>query len=207
LTKFSSEIVTNENWLEFVNFLKYERQHSKKKDRNSDWFDYLLDKCFWETYPMWSFSRMDGEIWTISAVQKHNFPSGVYRVMSRLYVKQGFRRPVTSDMKRYRHNWPAKSAYLFPPQLDLINSIDGATMVMTMEHVKRRRNLQVITDYFNSSYETEFKVQPHMYQTFDDPDNWKSWQVLTSTKEVDIPYITVDEWKERFPEAGLSIKG
>ena len=77
MTKFSSEIVTNENWLEFVNFLKYERQHSKKKDRNSDWFDYLLDKSFWEVYPMWSFSRMDGEIWTISAVQKHNFPSGV----------------------------------------------------------------------------------------------------------------------------------
>ena len=80
-------------------------------------------------------------------------------------------------------------------------------MVMTMEHVKRRRNLQVISDYFNSNYQTNFKVQPHMYQTFDDPDNWKSWQVLTSTNEVDIPYITVDEWKERFPEAGLSIKG
>lgn len=207
MIRYSSEVVDNDNWLEFANFLRQERVNSKQRDRNADWFDYLLDKCFWEKYPLWTLSKVDGEIWTIAAVQKHNFPNGVFRVMSRLYVKEGFRKPVSSNMVRYRHNWPAKSTYLFPPQFDMVKSIDGATMVMTMEHIKRKRNLQVISKFFNENYGTDFKVQPHMYQTFDEPDNWRAWQVLTSDGDIDIPYITRDEWRERFPEAGLSIRG
>lgn len=205
-SNISSEVVTDRNSHEFVNFLKQEREASKQRDRNADWFDYLLDKDFWQTYPMWSMSKIDGEIWTIAAVQKHNFPNSVYRVMSRLYVKEGLRKPVADDMPKYRYNWPAKSAYLFPAQLKMINFIENSTMIMTMEHVKRVRNLDVISRYFNKNYGTKFKVQPHMYQTFDEPDNWKSWQVLTSEKEVDVPYITRDEWIERFPEAGLSLR-
>ena len=109
-------------------------------------------------------------------------------------------------MPTYMYNWPAKSAYLFPPMLDMMNSIEGSTMIMTMEHVKRVRNLKVISHYFNKNYNTSFKVQPHMYQTFNDRDNWKSWQVLTSNKEVDLPHITSEEWIKRFPEAGLSLR-
>ena len=157
-------------------------------------------------YPLWVMSRIDGEVWTIAAVQKHNFPTGTYRVMSRLYVKQDMRKQ-TDHMPRYPgHKWPAKSAYLFPPMFDMIKSIEGSTMIMTMEHIKRTRNLNVISSYFNEQYGTNFTVQPHMYQTFNDPDNWKSWQVLTAEGDVDLPYLTHDEWKHKFPNAGLSMK-
>ena len=208
MTKYlniSSEIVTADNQLEFVNFLKQERELSRVRDRNADWFDYLLHRDFWELYPMWTMSKIDGEVWTIAAVQKHNFPSGTYRVMSRLYVKQLMRKP-TDQMPMYRHKWPAKSTYLFPPMLDMMESIEGSTMIMTMEHVKRARNLSVISSYFNEHYGTNFVVQPHMYQTFDYSDNWKSWQVLTADGDIDLPYLTQDEWKLKFPNAGLSIK-
>ncbi len=204
-SNITSEIVTEENQDVFVKFLKQERDASRQRDRNADWFDYLLDKDFWQIYPMWTMSRIDDQVWTIAAVQKHNFPTGVYRVMSRLYVKEDLRKP-TDQMPTYMYNWPAKSAYLFPPMLDMMNSVEGSTMIMTMEHVKRVRNLKVISHYFNKNYNTNFKVQPHMYQTFNDRDNWKSWQVLTSNKEVDLPHITKDEWIKRFPEAGLSLR-
>jgi len=210
LTKYlniSSEIVTAGNQDVFVDFLKQEKKASQQRDRNADWFKYLLNKDFWEIYPMWTMSRIDGEVWTIAAVQKHNFATGTYRVMSRLYVNQDMRKP-TDHMPRYPgHKWPAKSAYLFPPMLDMMKSIEGSTMIMTMEHIKRARNLNVISRYFNEQYGTNFVVQPHMYQTFIDPDNWKSWQVLTADGDIDLPYLTQDEWKLKFPNAGLSIKG
>ena len=204
-SNITSEIVTEENQDVFVKFLKQERDASRQRDRNADWFDYLLDKDFWQIYPMWTMSRIDDQVWTIAAVQKHNFTTGVYRVMSRRYVKEYLRKP-TEQMPTDMYNWPAKSAYLFPPMLDMMNSVEGSTMIMTMEHVKRVRNLKVISHYFNKNYNTNFKVQPHMYQTFNDRDNWKSWQVLTSNKEVDLPHITKDEWIKRFPEAGLSLR-
>ena len=209
MTKYlniSSEIVTADNQDAFVDFLKQERKASRQRDRNADWFKHLLDKDFWEIYPMWTMSRIDGEVWTIAAVQKHNFPSGTYRVMSRLYSKKEMRKAV-DHMPRYAgHKWPAKSTYLFPPMLDMMKSIEGSTMIMTMEHIKRARNLNVISRYFNEHYGTNFVVQPHMYQTFNDRDNWKSWQVLTADGDIDLPYLTKDEWKLKFPNAGLSIK-
>ena len=88
-----------------------------------------------------------------------------------------------------------------------MKSIEGSTMIMTMEHVKRARNLSVISSYFNEHYGTNFVVQPHMYQTFNDSDNWKSWQVLTADGDIDLPYLTQDEWKHKFPNSGRSIKG
>jgi hypothetical protein len=207
----SSEIVTADNQDVFVDFLKQERKASYQRDRNADWFKYLLDKDFWKIYPMWTMSRIDGEVWAIAAVQKHSFPTGTYRVMSRLYVKQEMRKP-TDRMPKYQYNGKtlsaqAKSTYLFPPMLDMIKSIEGSTMIMTMEHIKRTRNLNVISSYFNEQYGTNFSVQPHMYQTFDDPDNWKSWQVLTADGDIDLPYLTQDEWKHKFPNSGRSIKG
>ena len=72
MTKFSnitSEVVTKENQDVFVNFLKQEREASRERDRNADWFDYLLDKDFWQIYPMWTKSRIDDQVWTIAAVQ------------------------------------------------------------------------------------------------------------------------------------------
>jgi hypothetical protein len=206
----TSEIVTADSGAEFVDFLSQQREVST--DRNADWFDYLLDKDYWKMYPMWVMSKIDGEIWTIAAVQKHNFPNGVYRVMSRLYVKSAYRRPGDVASSRsasptYVGNWPAKSTYLFPPMLDWMRSYN-VKMFMTMEHARRHRNLSVISKYFNKNYGTNFAVAPNMYQTFSEEDNWRAWQVLTCEGEPDpnIPSITVEEWKRRFPEATLSTK-
>ena len=101
MTKYSvptSEKLTPDNQEEFREFLIQQRELGMA-DRNADWFDYLLDKDFWKTYPMWTFSKIDGEIWCCAAVQKHNFPVGIYRVMSRLYVAPKFRKR-TSELLR-----------------------------------------------------------------------------------------------------------
>ena len=82
------------------------------------------------------------------------------------------------------------------------------SMIMTMEHVQRIRPLNVICKFFNKQYDTSFKVvKDKMFKTFPDENNWKAWQVLAweGNHTPPIENISVDEWKERFPEATLSI--
>ena len=53
MTKYSvptSEKLTPDNQEEFREFLIQQRELGMA-DRNADWFDYLLDKDFWKTYP------------------------------------------------------------------------------------------------------------------------------------------------------------
>lgn len=215
MTKYSvptSEKLSLDNQEEFRDFLIKQRELGLS-DRNADWFDYLLDKDFWKTYPMWTFSKIDGEIWCFAGVQKHNFPVGIYRVMSRLYVAPKFRKrtsellgPVQRGV--YKADWPAKSAYLFPMQREMASS-GRNSMIMTMEHVQRIRPLNVICKFFNKQYNTSFNVvKDKMFKTFPDENNWKAWQVLAweGNHTPPIEYISVDEWKERFPEATLTSK-
>ena len=213
----TSEKVTPETEEEFKKFLVQQRDATKDLDRNADWFDYLLDKVFWKTYPMWTYSKIDGEIWCCAAVQKHNFPVGIYRVMTRLYVAPKFRKRTTEllgpvQRSVYKADWPAKSYYLFPEQRKMaskVHSLGANKMIMTMEHVQRIRPLKVICRFFNQAYDTSFYVVPDkMYQTFPDENNWKAWQVLATegNEPYGMRYITVDEWKERFPEATLSLR-
>jgi hypothetical protein len=76
-----------------------------------------------------------------------------------------------------------------------------------MEHIQRRRPLTIISNYFNRNYGTKFKVQPDMYLTFGNFNRWQAWQVCSSTNGPPaLPSITVEEWKEKFPEAALSVR-
>ncbi len=189
----------------FVEFIKQQRETCK--DRNADWFDALIQSDFWKTYPLWTMSTLDGEVWSIAAVQKHNFPTGVYRVMTRMFVKESHRK---MDGFKYIHGKDylhSPSKYLFPQQQMMVESIEGSKMIMTMEHIQRRRPLTIISNYFNRNYGTKFKVQPDMYLTFGNLNRCQAWQVCSSTNGPPaLPSITVEEWKEKFPEAALSVR-
>ena len=117
----------------FVEFIKQQRETCK--DRNADWFYALIQSVFWKTYPLWTMSTLDGEVWSIAAVQKHNFPTGVYRVMTRMFVKESHRK---MDGFKYIHGKDylhSPSKYLFPQQQMMVESIEGSKMIMTMEHI------------------------------------------------------------------------
>ena len=61
-SNITSEVVGEKNQDVFIKFLKQERDASRQRDRNADWFDYLLDKDFWEIYPMWTMSRIEDDV-------------------------------------------------------------------------------------------------------------------------------------------------
>jgi len=197
-----THILHKKNRGKFLDYLQEEKESST--DRNVGWFEEVHNRVINQDYPLATWCEFDnGDIFSFSLVQKHNFPEHVYRVMSRLYVTKKFR---AMDGMKYIHdkdNLHIPSKYLFPLQYKWCKeNKDTKFIIFTMEHVNRRRPIRTVTGYFNRNYNTRFEVQPDMYETFHSPNDWRSWQNVSAMRFTDeslpMDFISVDEWKKRF---------
>ena len=209
--KIESHILNEDNEDQFIEFLFSQRVDS---DRNSDWFDMLLWQYTFRKYFCWTFSTIDDNIWCIAAAQHHYFPKGVYRVMTRLFVHPQYRNAggrvrqgIEQQYSKGKNPEWVPSRYLFPLQMEAVTSTpDYKCMIMTMEHINRRRPLHIVSKFFNKNYGTTFKTGSKTCQTFEDKTDWRAWQVYTSTTpNPPLNYMDDEEWKLRFEKPSLSI--
>jgi len=200
-----SHLLNEENKNQFIEFLESQRSGD---DRNTEWFDMLLWQDNYQKYPCWTFSTNNNNIWCISAVQNHFFPRGVYRVMSRLYIDPNYRN--SGGNPKYREGqdatWDPPSMFLFPKQLEFVRTQkEYVCMIMTMEHINRRRPLHVVSKFFNKKYGTAFNVGSKMCQTFENKNDWRAWQVYTCTiPNPPLNFMDDETWLLKFKDKKLS---
>lgn len=187
------EKVTERNEKMFFDLIRNLSKESK--DKNRDWFKYILknDK---NKFDQWYITLYKNEIIAFSCVMKIN---GYYRLLSRLYNcvrKKGMTNPV-----KYEEISPA----MLMLEQQLYDYPTSDTFI-SMEYLNRRKLLEKLANKINTLYGGEWKLREGFYQTCNIEDSFSCWQSIIS--EVDLPLnrISIEEYIERFSNKRKKIK-
>jgi len=197
------KICDEQNKKEFLDIIDHQ-QKTNTRDRNIGWFDEIKKRINQKDYPLVTYCLWpDGDFYSFAILQKHNFPAGVYRAMSRLYINPNFRSLQEMSYKDGAVGVVTPSTYLFPLQLNWCKSNkDCKFVIMTMEHSNRRGPLNTITKYFNRTFDCNYELLPHMYKTYDKESDWQAWQncsvIRLSDEPFPLEFLTRDQWKTKF---------
>jgi len=176
--------------------LEYEQQFLDKlieleetsKDKNRDWYRYLQKD--YTNFEEWYFVIHDNEIIAFSAVHKID---KYYRMLSRLWYddklrKYGLNTPLTEIT-------PAMMIAEF--QLEDFNK----NLFCSMEYPSRRKHLEKVSKRLNFRFNRNFKLNSRMHLTYNNHEDFSCWQNTISEIDLDLPSITVEQWRLRFDTA------
>ena len=157
------------------------------KDKNRDWYSRLQTQLF--EFEEWYCVMVDGDIKAFSAVHKIG---DHYRLLSRLWYDDCFR---TSGLKT-----PLTS--VTPAMLIAELQLEDFwhNVFCSMEYPQRRKHLEKVAERLNYRFGKSFKLNDGMHKTVLNgrDDNFTCWQNTISEEELDLPKISVEEWRLRF---------
>lgn len=174
---------TNESF--FIRKLKELEQTDKSK--NSDWWFALL-KTYKTNFDKWYLVFYKEEIISFSCVQL--FGKNSARLATRQWngvKKKGLERGVILD---------EVSPAILMIQMQL-KDYEGYDFFFSMQMLNRRKHLEKFAEKLNIKLGRCFKLNDGMYQTCLS-DSINCWQNTISEKELDLPSMTINEWKEKY---------
>lgn len=155
-------------------------------DKNRDWFADLAKEH--NKFDKWYIGLDErGNIVAFSAIRKIGEN---YRLLSRLWYDEdyrvgGLKTPLIEDT-------PA----MMMAKLQLEDY--PVRRFCSMEYPTRRGHLRKVATRLNERFGTKFKLNDGMHLTCKQENSFSCWQNTISEDELDLPSITVEEWRERF---------
>jgi hypothetical protein len=158
--------------------------HETSKDKNKDWYLDLQKR--YSQFEVWYLIIHDGDIKSFSAVQQIN---NYYRILSRLWYDESLRNDGL--------NTPLTEVTPAMIMAELQIEDFGDDLFCSMEYPQRRKHLEKVAERLNYRFNRNFKLNLHMHQTCKH-DTFSCWQNTISEIELDLPSISVEEWRTRF---------
>lgn len=168
----------------FVHKLKELEQTDKSK--NKDWWPNLIVN--YKNYDQWYLAFHKEEIISFSCVQL--FGKNTARLATRLWngvKKNGLERGVIL-------NEVSPAMIMIEMQLKDYKNYNA---FFSMQQLNRRKHLEKLAEKLNIKLGRSFKLNDGMYQTcpYDVIDCWQS---TISEKELNLPEMPIEEWKEKY---------
>ena len=176
-------------------FISQIKKFSKLNDTNSDWFDSDKKHSIVNTinkYLHWTIMiDSSDKIIAFAAIDLNRFKKyNCIRLMSRTFYHPDIRR---KNIRYEYNNAEAPVMIMLQKQIKYVADYTE-TLIMTMENVTHRGNLEQFFKKCNRLLNHNWKLLPGMYQTAEN-----SWQNLGvyGDRLVNIPNMSIDEWKLR----------
>ena len=168
----------------FVHKLKELEQTDKSK--NKDWWPNLIVN--YKNYDQWYLAFHKEEIISFSCVQL--FSKSTARLATRLWngvKKTGLERGVIL-------NEVSPAMIMIEMQL---KDYKNYNVFFSMQRLNRRKHLEKLAEKLNIKLGRSFKLNDGMHQTcpYDVIDCWQS---TISEKELNLPEMPIEEWKEKY---------
>lgn len=151
----------------------------RESGERADWFPYIFDQM--DRYVAWTTVKIDGAIRGFSAIQQHNFPVGVVRVLTRTYFDKAVRSPSQIDFEFIRNS---PSSHMVHAQVEWLKKRgDFKACFVSMEPHRSQRNFARLISYFNREHNYEFEVLNKRYKTYPNqkPEDHQHIAVLSFT--------------------------
>lgn len=168
----------------FVNKLKELEQTDKSK--NKHWWPDLIAN--YKKYDQWYLVFHKEELISFSCVQL--FGKSTARLSTRLWngvKKKGLERGVIL-------NEVSPAMLMIEMQL---RDYKDYSVFFSMELLNRRKHLEKFAEKLNIKLGRSFKLNEGMHQTCSD-DSINCWQSTISEKEINLPEMSIEEWKEKY---------
>ena len=172
----------------FTDKLKYLAETSQ--DKNKDWYTYLQRD--YTKFENWYFIIENDDIVAFSGVHKIG---DYYRILSRLWYNPNYRMPGLKNPQADTINTPG----MVIAELQLKDY--QTNLFCSMEYPQRRKYLDLVAKRLNTKFKRSFKLNEGMQLTCPWPDSFSCWQNTISEAELDLPSISVEEWRKRFGNA------
>jgi hypothetical protein len=163
----------------------------ESKDKNRDWFPYILknDK---KKFDQWYITTFKDEIIAFSCVMKIE---GYYRLLSRMYNcirKKGMIDPV-------KHNEISPAMLMLKQQL---YDYPTENIFISMEYFNRRKLLKELAVKINNLYGGHWKLNDGFYLTCPDfiecYEDSSCWQSTISKLDIQLKYMSTAEYLQKF---------
>ena len=168
----------------FVRKLKELEQTDKSK--NKHWWPNLIVN--YKKYDQWYLVFHKEEIISFSCVQL--FGKSTARLATRQWngvKKKGLERGVIL-------NEVSPAMLMIEMQLQ---DYKDYNVFFSMQLLNRRKHLEMFAEKLNIKLGRSFKLNDGMYQTCSD-DSINCWQSTISEKEINLPEMSIEEWKEKY---------
>lgn len=168
----------------FVDKLKELEQTDASK--NKDWWPDLIKS--YKNYDQWYLAFHKKEIISFSCVQL--FSKSTARLSTRLWngvKKKGLERGVIL-------NEVSPAMLMIEMQLEDYKDYNA---FFSMQQLNRRKHLKMLAEKLNVKLGRSFKLNDGMYQTCP-YDSINCWQNTISEKELNLPEMPIEEWKEKY---------
>jgi hypothetical protein len=158
--------------------------YERSKDKNRDWYLDLQKR--YRQFEGWYLIIYDGDIKSFSAVHKID---KYYRILSRLWYDESLR----SDGLNTPLTEVTPAMIIAELQIEDF----GGDFFCSMEYPSRRKHLEAVAERLNYRFNRNFKLNLQMHQTCNH-NTFSCWQNTISEIELDLPSISVEEWRIRF---------
>ena len=162
---------------------RFSKQNFIGDSRNRDWF-LRIPQIYKTRFKEWFFLVDNNELIAFATIQE--FYPGCYRLLTRTYYNPVYRRTHLA----YEHNRKTPAMYLLDKQLEYLT--DYRTLFISTQDISRRKVLIKVMNKIGTSW----KLHPNMVQTCQEVKDKNCWQnVIFTGLELELPSITIDEWK------------
>ena len=172
----------------FIDKLKHLSETSR--DKNKDWYTNLQKDYI--KFENWYFIIVDDNIVAFAAVHKIGI---YYRILSRLWYDPMYR---THGLKNPTDDTLDTPAMLIA-ELQLEDYQEN--LFCSMEYPNRRSRLGLVAERLNYKFDKRFKLNDEMHLTCQHPSSFSCWQNTISEVELILPYISIEQWRQKFGNA------
>tara|TARA_B110000503_G_scaffold126405_1_gene194973 strand:- start:4165 stop:4743 length:579 start_codon:yes stop_codon:yes gene_type:complete len=177
--RISDDIMWEDELVRLFNILSL-----SSADKNRDWFGRLANN--YKQYEEWYVCVDKNSIVAFSGVVKIG---NYYRLLSRLWYDED-----------YRVDGLTTPLHTITPAMmmaELMLEDFTENLFCSMEYPQRRKHLEKVAERLNFRFGRKFKLNHDMHRTCDD-DTFSCWQNTISEVELDLPSMSVKEWRLRF---------
>lgn len=175
---------------------EYEKQFLDKlselaetsRDKNRDWYKHLQKN--YTRFEEWYFVMCNDQITAFSAVHKID---KYYRMLSRLWYD--------NSLRNYGLNTPLTETTPAMVMAELQFEDFKENLFCSMEYPSRRKHLQKVAERLNFRFNRNFKLNRAMHMTCPTHEDFSCWQNTISEVDLDLPSITVEQWRLLFENA------